>query len=1044
MSQSTRNTRPQTKPQASLRSRVPVLAIAAAALALSNGALDSTLRAEDPLPSASRLQSSPVLRHLQRNPVDWPPTSPAERTVAAMHVPPGFKVELVASEPALQQPVAFAWDERGRIWIAEAMSYPSKRPKGQGQDRIVILEDRDGDGRFETRKVFAEGLNLVSGLEVGFGGVWIGAPPQLLFLADRDHNDVPDGPPQVLLDGFGYQDTHECLNSFLWGPDGWLYGNQGVFNLAHIGRPGAPDSQRTELRAGVWRYHPVRHEFEVFASGGSNPWGLDYDDQGQLFMTHCRSYWGGGCTTHVIQGGHYWNQANANYAPFIIANPPKEFPGFKNYLLASARYDHGAGGAGAPGSDGIYGGHSHVGTLIYQADNWPEEFRGHLFTHNLGGHQINQQINRRLGSGFETVHAGKDQLFCTDPSYVAVDLQTGPDGAVYFIDWVDPQHCHNPNVERWDRSNGRMYRMEWQAGFRPVSVNLSDKSDADLVGLFTHRNAWYARTAARLLQERATERALDPAALQKLQKTLEADPDSRQRLQALWTLHRTAGRDRGLDGSAMDSTVARGLADRDEFVRAWTIQLTTDRRLASTAALTRFKKLADSDPSPVVRRALASAIQRVPETTAWSLAESLSRHGEDAEDRNLPGLLWDGIATLLPKNPERALKLATASPLTQLADWIHWYAASQEGVALNREIALLASTPAADLPRRLAGLWLAMEPRANLPMPEAWKRVSKSLYTHTDPAVRRSAERLAAVFGDASGFPRLRTVLADRNAAEADRRHAFAVLSRASDSASLPLFVQLLDDAAFRPATIPLLARFDDPSIPQALLGRIGTLPQSERELALATLTRRAASARALLGEIAAGRLKRDLISAFQIRQLTALHDSEVDRQVTSLWGRIQKTPADKQALIASLQKTFDEAPLWAYSDREGRNHFVRLCSQCHRIGNDGARIGPELTGAGQHGIRYYLENIVDPNAVIGADFQLTLIETRDGTAWNGLVASETPSAVSLKTLTETVVIPKSDIKHRETSDRSLMPEGILEALGERERIELLKYLVTH
>ena len=1002
------------------------------------------LHAEDPLPSASRLDSSPVLRHLRPNPVDHPATTPAERTVAAMHVPPGFRVELVAAEPAVQQPVAFAWDERGRIWIAEAMSYPSKRPEGQGQDRIVILEDRDGDGRFETRKVFAEGLNLVSGLEVGFGGVWIGAAPQLLFLADKDHNDVPDGPPQVLLDGFGYQDTHECLNSFLWGPDGWLYGNQGVFNLAHIGRPGAPESQRTELRAGVWRYHPVRHEFEVFASGGSNPWGLDYDEHGQLFMTHCRSYWGGGCTTHVIQGGHYWNQANANYAPFIIANPPKEFPEFKNYLLASARYDHGAGGAGAPGSDAIYGGHSHVGTLIYQGDNWPEEFRGHLFTHNLGGHQINQQINRRLGSGYETVHAGKDQLFCTDPTYVAVDLQTGPDGAVYFIDWVDPQHCHNPNVERWDRSNGRLYRMEWQAGYHPASVNLAEKTDVGLLESFTHPNAWYARTAARLLQERAMQRPLDPKAVRLLQLQFGANHDPLQRLQGLWALHRISGRDQGFDGPAMDEYVLKGLSDPDEFVRAWTIQLTTDRRLASPAALKQFQKLAGSDPSPVVRRALASAIQRVPEAGAWALAESLSRHREDREDRNLPGLLWDGIATLLPKNAERALKLAAASPLPRLSDWIHWYAASQEGAALNREIALLATTPATDLPRRLAGLWLAMEPRANLPMPEAWPKVSKTLYSHANPSVRRSAERLAAVFGDASGFPRLRTVLADRAASESDRRHAFAVLSRATDAASLPLFLQLLDDPAFRAAAIPLLARFDDASIPAALLSRIGALPQGERESALATLTRRAASARALLAEIAAGRVKRDLISAFQIRQLTALHDAEVDRQVTALWGRIQKTPADKQTLIASLQKTFDEAPLWAYSEREGRNHFVRLCSQCHRIGNDGARIGPELTGAGQHGIRYFLENVVDPNAVIGADFQLTLIETRDGTAWNGLVASETPSAVSLKTLTETVVIPKADIKHRETSERSLMPEGILEAMGDRERIELLKYLVSH
>src|SRR4051812_34968540 len=466
-------------------------------------------RGEDPLPDVARLQSSPMLRHLKKNPIASAPSTSAEQTVAQFYVPEGFRVDLVLAEPDLQQPIAFTFDERGRIWIAEAYSYPTKRPAGEGLDKIVIFEDKDGDGKFETRKVFAEGLNLVSGFEVGYGGVWGGAAPGLLFIPDKNHDDVPDSAPQILLDGFGYQDTHECLNSFLWGPDGWLYGIQGVFNLAHIGKPGATDSERTELRAGVWRYHPIRHEFEVFAHGGSNPWGLDYDEHGQLFMSHCRSYWGRGGITHVIQGAQFWNQANANYASYILADPPREFPEFQNYLLASARHDHGAGGAGARGTDAIYGGHSHVGTMIYYGDNWPEQFRGQLFTHNLGGHQINREINKRVGSGFETVHAENDMLFCTDPKYVAVDLQYGPDGAVYFIDWYDQQHCHNPNTERWDRSNGRLYRMVWKETYKPRKVDLTKAPLNDLVRLQLSRNAWYARMAVRLINEQFNAPKID-------------------------------------------------------------------------------------------------------------------------------------------------------------------------------------------------------------------------------------------------------------------------------------------------------------------------------------------------------------------------------------------------------------------------------------------------------------------------------------------------------------------------------------------------------
>lgn len=996
--------------------------------------LKPIVRGEEPLPSVERLKSSPVLRHLRPNPMPTAPRTAPEQTVAQMYVPEGFRAELVVGEPDLHQPVAFAFDDRGRIWVAEAYSYPQKRPAGQGLDKIVIFEDRDGDGRFETRKVFAERLNLVSGFELGFGGVWVGAAPELLFIADRNHDDVPDGPPQVLLDGFGFQDTHECLNSFLWGPDGWLYGIQGVFNLAHIGKPGAPDAARQELRAGVWRYHPVRHEFEIFAHGGSNPWGIDYDERGQLFMTHCRSYWGRGGTTHVLQGGQFWNQANANYAPFIIANPPADFPGFRNYLLASARYDHGAGGAGVPGSDAIYGGHSHVGTMIYLGDNWPEEYRGRLFTHNLGGHQINQQVNRRWGSGFDTVHAGRDQLFCSDPKYVAVDLQCGPDGAVYIIDWYDQQHCHNPNTERWDRSNGRIYRLEWQATYKPVQVNLGSLSDLKLVELLRHKNDWYGRTARRLLQERAQgKRAIDAKARRVLTAMAQTDLDPARRLRALWTLHAIGG--------ITDSIAARALADSDEFVRGWMVQLSLDDRSASPALLGEFVRLAQSDPSPVVRRYLASAVQRAPKAVAWEILKSLSQHGEDREDRNLPALLWHGMAPLVAADLERAFSVAAKTPLPQLADWTYWYAATMAGDGLDRSIARLDGISGEDQRRSLAGIVLALESRANVAAPSAWKRVAPRLYASRDPLVQRPAERLAAAFGDDSMFPRLREVLANKEAAADARKHAFAVLSRALDRGAVPIFIQLLDEGGFRMQALNLLARFDEAEISGAIVTRLAAFNTGERNAALNTLASRPSFALALLDALAAGRVKRDLLTAFHIRQLTQLKNPEVDKRVTAAWGRFAQSPAEKQTQIAKLEKIFNEAPLWAYDAGAGRRHFQKLCAQCHRIGEEGARLGPELTGAGKNGIRYLLENIVDPNAVIGTDFQMTTLETKAGDVISGILSGETDSAVTIRTTVGESVVAKSDLAKRETSERSLMPEGLIESLQDREQLELLKFL---
>lgn len=999
--------------------------------------LSCSAPAEDPLPEAQRLQSSPVLRHLVSNPNQTKTGRAGEETVAQMHVPPGFQVDLIAGEPDVHQPVAFAWDARGRLWIVEAHSYPTKRPAGEGLDKIVILADENGDGAFESRRVFTEGLNLVSGLEVGYGGVWVGAAPQLLFIADRDGDDRPDGPPEVLLEGFGFQDTHETLNSFLWGPDGWLYGIQGVFNHARIGKPGTPVEQRPELRAGVWRYHPVRHEFEIFAHGGSNPWGLDYDEHGELFMTHCRSYWGRGPTTHVIQGGHFWNQANAHYAPFIVAHPPRQYPGFRNYLLASARYGHGAGGAGPRGSDAVYGGHSHVGTMIYYGDNWPDEYRGHLFTHNLGGHQINRQINERLGSGYDTVHAGRDLLFCTDPLYVAVDLQYGPDGAVYMIDWVDRQHCHNPNAERWDRGNGRVYRLQYTDTFRPVSVDLEKKTDLELADLLEHKNHWYGRTARRLLHERARERgAIDAGALERLRTIAGQATDPAHRLAALWSLHLVDAFDRAV--------LRRAWRDDNEFVRAWAIQLIADDRRVAPRALRRFARLAAEDESPVVRRFLASAMRRVPEAAAWRLAEALSRHEEDRDDRNLPYLLWQGLAERMPGDVPRALALAEAAAMPPLADWAYWYAATLGETSLDLSVAGLRGLAGDDLQRRLAGLWLAMEPRAGVAMPAAWSEVAPTLYASSNPAVQRLAENLASVFGDDSAFPRLREILSDGQAEPASRRHAFDVLSRAQDEASLEIFLNLLGEEAFRSAVIPVLARFPDSRVAPALLRSFGSMSSSDQSIAINALTRRVSLARPLLEAVAEGAIERSRLNAYHVRQMMELNDADLRRRVVDLWGEIQQTPAEKQARIAALEKVFEEAPLWAYSANAGRLHFENLCAPCHRLGDVGTRLGPELTGAGKHGARYYLENIIDPNAVVGLDFQATTVETEDEEVLTGLIVEETPSALTLRTTVGDTVVAKSRIRERTTGENSLMPEGLLESLPDRERIELLKFLVTH
>ncbi|HEY2908809.1 MAG TPA: PVC-type heme-binding CxxCH protein, partial [Gemmataceae bacterium] len=421
-----------------------------------------------------------------------------EDAAKAMTVPDGFAVSLFAGEPDLHQPVAMCQDDRGRLWVVEAYTYPRRNPfpgpllpeaERKNGDKIVIFEDTNGDGKFDKRTVFLEGLNMVSGIELGFGGVWIGAAPYFLFIPDKDRDDKPDAPPEILLDGWGYQDTHETLNSFIWGPDGWLYGCHGVFTHSRVGKPGTPDKDRVPLNAGVWRYHPTKHVFEVFAHGTSNPWGLDYNAEGEFFIEACviPHMW------HIIQGGRYQRQGGTHFNPYTF-DDIKTIAKHRHYLGANP---HGGNGK----SDSAGGGHAHCGLMCYQGGAWPKEYWGKLFMGNLHGHRLNVDEIKPKGSGYEA-DRNPDFLLSNDRWFMPISIQCGPDGNVYMSDWYDKQICHLPQPEKWDRTNGRIYKISYKGTKPVVGLDLQKCTDEELVKYQLHENQWYVRHARRILQER--------------------------------------------------------------------------------------------------------------------------------------------------------------------------------------------------------------------------------------------------------------------------------------------------------------------------------------------------------------------------------------------------------------------------------------------------------------------------------------------------------------------------------------------------------------
>jgi len=947
-------------------------------------------------------------------------TAPAltpQEAVRRMTVPNGFVVDLIAAEPRVRQPIAFTFDERGRIWIAEAYSYPVRAPEGEGKDRLVILEDKDGNGSFETHKVFAHNLNLVSGFEVGFGGVFVGAAPQFLFLPDRDHNDVPDGPPVVLLDGFDTADTHETPNAFIWGPDGWLYGNQGVFNESQVGKPGTAEADRIELGPGIWRYHPTKQVFEVFADGGSNQWGLDFDPTGQAFITTCRSFNGGGMATHIAQGGSYWRQAGQY--PSHVYRPIK----------AAADHDHGIGGAGGSLK---HGGHSHVGTMIYQGDNWPEAWRGKLLTHNLHGGLINVERLVPKGSGFVVKHVEEDILRVNDPWFVGVALKSGPDGAMYLIDWYDRQHCHHRDVEKWDRSNGRIYRVTYGTPARR-GADLGRATDTELVTMQSHDNEWHARTARRLLQERAATGKLDRSVIAPLHALLKNGKTTRDRLRALWALHAMGG----IDVKASSAL----LADPDEMVRSWTVALLTEKRDAATGAtLTAFLKMAKRDPSPVVRRYLASALQRIPKSARANIVSALGEHAEDAGDANIPALVWSGFEPLVGNDLPGAIRLAGRSKFPTLRYSIYRRVAEEpDGLAMV--VAQLNRANETERGNILAAIYRALEGQTGIKMHPSWKRVSNKLYASKDTSVRRAAQILSAQFGDVAVLPEMRKTLANRQASRAERTHAFRVLEIARNALVVPVLHNLLTDADFSLGAIKALARYDHAETPAKMMAAYADMPISAQAAILDTLSTRSTYALALLSAIEAGKIPKKDLNAFYARQIARFNEPEIKAKLTALFGANRQQSEDGASLIKEYRALWNSTSPWIYSASRGREVFNKLCTQCHALFGEGGRIGPDLTGSPRHDIEYLLDNIVDPSQLIGKDFQQTVVETRDGQFLSGLLIEENDRTVKLQTLTDPVIVEKKNITGRVLADSSMMPEGLLQTLTSAEIQNLLRYL---
>jgi len=983
----------------------------------------------------------------------------AEEAAATMQAPEGFRVSVFATEPDVQNPIAMAWDARGRLWIAENHTYAERplRMEARLRDRVIVFADRDRDGRADERKVFLDDLQQITSVEVGLSGVWLLCPPRLLFVPDRDGDDVPDGPAKVLLDGFDVatENYHNFANGLRFGPDGWLYGRCGASCPGLVGPPGAAVHERVRLEGGIWRYSPRSGRFEALCHGTTNPWGHDWNAWGDGFFINTVS----GHLWQIIPGAHYQRPHTIDPNPHV-------------YELLDMHADHwhfdtGAGWRSSRdgSANDLGGGHAHSGMMIYLGDDWPAEYRGHLFTWNFHGRRANQELLERAGSGYVGRH-GADMLLARDPFFRGLELAAGPDGAVLAIDWSDTGECHEATGVH--RTSGRIFRIAHGSGVRRSAEDLAALPGAALAELAAHPNEWQPRQARLILADRAgfgpagfahesaapaTDLREAHAALRRFARA--EDPAIACR--ALLSLHASGGCDTAL--------LREMLGHPDEHLRAWGVRLLSDSwpldgimgpadlSADESARVTaeydviapEFLRRATEDPSGLVRLALASTLQRLPVDRRFVLARALMDRAEDADDHNLPLLVWYGLIPAVEPDPVQSADVAVASrwPTTRrliarrLASLIE-----RQPEATDRLVAAVVGTDDEALQKDLlTGIASGLSGWRRAPKPAGWEALAARLVRSDGPQAAIVRE-LSAVFGDGRAIEEVRRLVLDETVDAGLRRSALETLVRHGGDGIRDICLGLLHDQRLNALAAEGLASCDDREVARELIKAYGRFRSPQRPKVVGILASRKTFAAALLAAVADGKIPRTDVSPYDLRQIRSLRDPALDAAVEREWGGVAATPADTRRRIADLKEALQPEVLAAADLSHGRVIYERACGRCHRLFGAGESIGPDLTGGQRTNIDYLLENIVDPGGVVSRDYRMSIVSLDDGRVLNGLVTARDDRTLTLVTPTDRHVLAVEDVAEVTVTQQSPMPEGMLDQFSADVVRDLIGYLM--
>lgn len=946
-------------------------------------------------------------------------------------------IDLALSEPAINQPVEISFDHRGRLWVVQYSQYPYPKglkiinvdnylrvtfdktpqapPEGvKGADKISFFEDTNGDGIYDKATDAIKDLNIATSVALGRGKIWVLNPPYLLAYPDPDGDGIPNGDPEIHITGFGLQDTHAVTNSLTWGPDGWLYGAQGSTTTSTISSLATKD---VFLQGqAIWRYNPNTRVVERFAEGGgNNPFNIEIDEKGRIFSGSNGTDRG----PYYKQGGYYiksWGKHGPLSNPYAFGFLPNmELKGEKK------RFTH--------------------AFIKYEGDNLPKRYNGKMIAINPLLNYV--QLTRFESNGSSLKNEDEEKVLETDSRWFRpVDIQTGPDGAVYIADWSDSRLSHVDPRDTWDKSSGRIWRIRAKKGAHSiVKFDLSHYSDDQLVDLFSEKNSWFRRQALFLLADRKSK-TIVPRLL-KIFRT----GDGQAALEAFWAIH--------LVEALSDELTLEALRHSDPFVRMWAVRLSGDKEEASVGIYKQLIALALKESNPEVRSQLAATAKRLPAAVAISIVKNLLRGQRDTGDPDIPLQIWWALESKIDSNNSAVLNFCKdhvlwSNPIMEqvvLKRLMQRYAMSGESEKFASAVELLKTSPSNKFSKLLVkGFYEGFGERNMKELPPALLSLLKPFHTEFGDAPLSLALRT----GQKSAIDQALAIIKNEDAEMGYRLTYVRIMGEIDQPQSVPVLLQVMENSktsgTLREAALKALSRYDDEEIGGKIVKAYPAFraDSQDRTAALDVLATRIPWTKQLLKEIMETRkISKEDVPEQTAKRFKLLGDPEINEKVISLWPDIQPLSSsekmeqmNKISRIVSSSKPGDAL--------QGRLLYLSTCGNCHKLFNEGGVVGPELTGYERGNLKTMLINIVDPNADIREGYEVQRIQTTDGRVLEGRITGRNGNNITIQPPLggRETNLSSGQIRKIEPSPVSTMPERLLDKMSDQQIRDIFSYIM--